>query len=557
MYPALPLNLFGRKIPTLLDQIDEIQSDSFSPILCPCICPTESSWEHVVLHEFSVSEIFVFQHILSRNLLQLFKQNKFECYHYVEEDNSEVKLFFIHASSSRCPVILNYTFSSSKHTIELLRLPFSSVPSDLSTPLYSLLHASGNSKCLESTEDLDSLSEAERFERLLSEEIRLNYAIFCLLSYYYHLSNNNEMGKELSFCTDLFKWERGSGLPDRQREIAFLMLRQALHTSQHFYTFLPYSIRPRNEYMLSPLPKRENKFAITIHRDRCDPLSKEANTYLLQLLRYNLSTLYHSIPETAMATLCEIASLFLDYEYINNSQGFFTACNSSGNRISYGYNFCLFFVFLHNFSSSSFVNSSSLSQHSVEFDYFLVSPDSFRSTNVNAINSIQRDVQGRNQRKEQEQEQEQEQELDIQNLFKSCFMYSIYNAIYSNRSVKSSELKRFLTADNCLSKDINVDMTHLLRVFRVLNDDDRKYIDDEVYRSINLTDCIIFDEYLVVRFNDYPVFIKPELIYQRRSPGTKEVSFCFIIHLFDRRSPSVIRYHPWITNRSLPSSRRV
>ena len=59
----------------------------------------------------------------------------------------------------------------------------------------------------ESAEDLDSLSEAERFEKLLSEEIRLNYAIFCLLSYYYHLSNNNELGEELSFCTDLFKWE--------------------------------------------------------------------------------------------------------------------------------------------------------------------------------------------------------------------------------------------------------------------------------------------------------------------------------------------------------------
>ena len=316
---------------------------------------------------------------------------------------------------------------------------------------------------------------------------------------------------------------------DRHREIAFLLLRQSLHTSQHFYTFLPYSIRPRNEYLLSPLPKRENKFAITIHHDSCDPLSKEANTYLLRLLRYNLSTLYHRIPETAMATLREIASLFLDYEYINNSQGFFTACNSSGNRTSYGYNFSLFFVFLHNFSSSSLMNSSSLSQHSVEFDYFLVSPDSFRSSNINSIDSVQRDLQGPNQR--QEQEQEQEQELDIQNLFKSCFMYSIYNTIYSNRSVKPSELKRFLTADNCLSKDINVDMTHLLRVFRVLNDDDRKYIDDEVYRSINLTDCIIFDEYLVVRFNDYPVFIKPELVYQRRIPGTKEVcSISLFIH---------------------------
>ena len=204
---------------------------------------------------------------------------------------------------------------------------------------------------------------------------------------------------------------------DRHREIAFLLLRQSIHTSQHFYTFLPYSIRPRNEYLLSPLPKRENKFAITIHHDSCDPLSKEANTYLLRLLRYNLSTLYHRIPETAMATLREIASLFLDYEYINNSQGFFTACNSSGNRTSYGYNFSLFFVFLHNFSSSSLMNSSSLSQHSVEFDYFLVSPDSFRSSNINSIDSVQRDLQGPNQR--QEQEQEQEQELDIQNLFKS------------------------------------------------------------------------------------------------------------------------------------------
>lgn len=519
MYPALPLNLFGRKIPSLMDRIDEIQSDSFCPVLCPCICPTESSWERVVLHHFAVSELFVFQHILSRNLLQLFQQNQFECFHYEEKDSDEVSLFFIHASSSRCPVMLIYTFSSSSHTIELLRLPFSSVPCDLSTPLYSLLHSSGNSKCLEKIDDLDSLSDAERFEKLLSEEIRLNYAIFCILSYYYHLSNNNELSEEIPFCADLFKWVCVDGLRGRHREIAFLMLRQSLHTSQHFYTFLPYSIRPRNEYMLSPLPKLENKFTITIHRDKCDPLSKEANTYLLQLLRFNLSTLYHPIPETALATLREIASLFLDYEYINNSQGFFTACNSSGARLNYGYNFCLFFVFLHNFSSSSIMNSSSLSQHSVEFDYFLVSPDSFRSPNVNLGESSQKDTQSQNQRQEQEQEQEQA----IQNLFKSCFMYSIYNTIYSNRSVKSSELKRFFTADNCLSKDINVDMTNLLRVFRVLNDEDRKYIDDEVYRSINLIDCILFDEYLVVRFNEYPVFIKPELVYQRRTPGTKEV----------------------------------
>ena len=40
----------------------------------------------------------------------------------------------------------------------------------------------------------------------IQSEIRLNYAIFCLLSYYYHLSNNNELGEELSFCTNLFKW---------------------------------------------------------------------------------------------------------------------------------------------------------------------------------------------------------------------------------------------------------------------------------------------------------------------------------------------------------------
>lgn len=205
MYPALPLNLFGRKISSLLDQIDEIQSGSFSPVLCPCICPTESSWERVVLHQFAVSELFVFQHILSRNLLQLFQQNRFECFHYEEKDEDEVSLFFIHASSSRCPVMLIYSFSPSNHTIELLRLPFSSVPSDLSTPLYSLLHSSGNSKCLESVEDLDSLSAAERFEKLLSEEIRLNHAIFCVLSYYYHLSNNNDLGEELPLCTDLLK----------------------------------------------------------------------------------------------------------------------------------------------------------------------------------------------------------------------------------------------------------------------------------------------------------------------------------------------------------------
>lgn len=339
---------------------------------------------------------------------------------------------------------------------------------------------------------------------------------------------------------------------NRHREIAFLMLCHSFHTSQHFYTFLPYSIRPRNEYMLSSLPKLENKFAITIHRDKCDPLSKEANTYLLQLLRFNLSVLYHPIPETALATMREIASLFLDYEYINNSQGFFTACNASGNQIMCGYNFCLFFVFLHNFSSSSVMNSSSLSQHSVEFDYFLISPDCFRSSNVNSNDSGEKSTHGQCQG----QIQEQEQELDIQNLFKSCFMYSIYNTIYSNRSVTSSELKRFLTADNCLSKDINVDMTHLLRVFHVLHDEDRKYIDDEVYRSINLIDCIIFDEYLIVRFNEYPVFIKPELIYQRRLPGTKEVSFS-LKHSFHRRLLRVMRFPPWIISRLLPSLRKV
>ena len=191
MYPALPLNFYRNDILSFNDSLDRVLSDSFDPFLCPCICSYRDNWESIILHQSLVSDVSILQHKLSRNLLQLFHQNGFECFHY-EEHNEEMKLYFIHTSSSCCPVILVYSYTSSSLIIRLLRLPFSSVPPIISTPLWTLLQSQIHAVKEKSGDEIATLSEKEAFEKLLSEEIRLNYAVFSLLSYYYHLSNGKQ-----------------------------------------------------------------------------------------------------------------------------------------------------------------------------------------------------------------------------------------------------------------------------------------------------------------------------------------------------------------------------
>ena len=301
-------------------------------------------------------------------------------------------------------------------------------------------------------------------------------------------------------------------IPSR-KEIATLLLRRSTHTSQHFYTFLPSSYQSRYGYSISR-SKRINKYMIPIHHNKCDLISNEANSYLIQLLRFNLAMIYNSIPEVAFRTLREIASESLDFAYINDSQGFFVVCDSTGNLItSESSNFYLFFVFLHNFSSSA-LTKSSLGQQSVEFDYFLLSPDSFQSGSFPVVNEpVQKNTLF-------------PQELFIQDLFKSCFMYSIYSSVCTDRGVSSSELKRFMTSDNCSTGMITVNVKFFLRVLSVLNESDRSRIDSEIMHSINSLDCIIYDDYLVVRCNEYPVFIRMDLAHPVKASSSQEVC-CF------------------------------
>lgn len=279
----------------------------------------------------------------------------------------------------------------------------------------------------------------------------------------------------------------------RTQEIGMLLLHRAIHLSQHFYTFIPSNHLSTSPFTqdLSSLSSSSSKFKISIRRNKCDLISNESNFYLYNLLLYNLHILYHVLPSSVVSTLREIASSSLDFSYINTSQAFFTVCDASGNKLSSrDTQFYLFIVFLHNFSNSS----PSSGQQFVKLDYFFLSPSFFNcNTLINASEDRERG--------------EIPQETVIQDLFKSCYFYTLYHSIVVRHVINGTELHRFLTSDNCSSFSIDIDVSPLLQTLPYLSSKQLLDLDNDVINSLACLPCAFCEEYFLVCCPSFPCFI--------------------------------------------------
>lgn len=246
----------------------------------------------------------------------------------------------------------------------------------------------------------------------------------------------------------------------------------------------------------------------------------QANSYLFSIIQFNLSIRFFTLPDSMLHHLHTIASENVDYAFINHSQAFFTICDSRGNSLtSRETEFSLYLLFLHDFSSQSsmrdwWLNHSLIAGQSfITIDSFLASPSFF---SVSAITNAQ-DIREKGTIP---------QEVQISDLFKSCFLYTVYHSIRNDYPVNSSELQRFLTSDSCSSGTIQVDLSPLLRVLPVLTSDEIESFDDTLVAMIDSMNCLMFKEWLVVRCDSFPTFIRMDIVHSKRSGTSNEVG-CF------------------------------
>ena len=223
-------------------------------------------------------------------------------------------------------------------------------------------------------------------------------------------------------------------------------------------------------------------------------LMNERNNYLYGLVKFNLNVMFHPFPEGYLEVLKEIAKSSLDYAYINQAQAFFAVCDSRGKPLmSRDSEFFLFLLFLQDLASSS--HHQTTGQQFIKVDYFFLTPSSFQSDTIDS----------------QQVELCIPQQEHIQSLFKSCFFYSFYHSIVSTGLGNSAEIHKFLTAEDCRTSCIDMDMRMLLHILPDLSDTEREAIDAELLTYLRSLPCSLFDEFLVVNCDAYPCFVKLEL----------------------------------------------
>ena len=116
------------------------------------------------------------------------------------------------------------------------------------------------------------------------------------------------------------------------------------------------------------------------------------------------------------------------------------------------------------------------------------------------------------------------QEAQLTNLFKAACAYTLYNSIRANHPLNSTELQRFLIADNCAFGKVNVDLSPLLRVLPVMTEEEIRIFDSTVVTAVDQLNCLMYEDWLVVRCDAYPVFIQMNIVHaNKRHPGNEEV----------------------------------
>lgn len=268
-------------------------------------------------------------------------------------------------------------------------------------------------------------------------------------------------------------------------------------------------------------PLLTNRFSIPFIHSKTDSVSTQANSYLFSILQFNLSIRFSPLPENLLNHLHSIAAENVDYLFIHHSQAFFTICDSRGNSLtSRETEFSLYLLFLHDFSSqsSTSVSSTSLSfvggQSFITIDSFLASPSFFSVSSITNAQDIR-------------EKGTIPQEVQISDLFKSCYLHTLYHSIRNDFPVNASELQRFLTSDCCSSGMIQIDLSPLLRVLPVLTSNEIQSFDETVVTMIDSMNCLMFKEWLVVRCDSFPTFIRMDIVHSKRNSTSNEVGCIF------------------------------
>ena len=294
-----------------------------------------------------------------------------------------------------------------------------------------------------------------------------------------------------------------------------LLLRRSIHCSQHFYTFTPLSHNVSSSNC--SVKETPNPFKLALPSTKCDLVSNQANSYLFSLLQYNLSWRFFTPPEWLSAHLHSFATESNDFAFIPHSQLFMTICDARGGSVSsFDSEFFVYLLFLHDFSASNSVgctgSSASASGAFIKIDSFFTSPFAFTAS------SLQKAT-------EERQSGVIPQEVQISDLFKSCFFYTIYNSICTELPLNPSEVRRFLTSDSCGKGVVSMELSPFLRVLPVLSESERQAIDTTIVQAIDRLHCWMFEEWLVVPCDAFPTFIRLDLVHTgKRQSSVGELS---------------------------------
>ena len=165
-------------------------------------------------------------------------------------------------------------------------------------------------------------------------------------------------------------------------------------------------------------------------------------------------------------------------------------------------------VCLHH--SLSFIGGQSF----ITIDSFLASPSFFSVSSITNAQDIR-------------EKGTIPQEVQISDLFKSCYLHTLYHSIRNDFPVNASELQRFLTSDCCSSGMIQIDLSPLLRVLPVLTSNEIQSFDEMVVTMIDSMNCLMFKEWLVVRCDSFPTFIRMDIVHSKRNSTSNEVGCIF------------------------------
>ena len=350
IFPSLRLNLTHQSnlFSNLTQKLENSDTCQNNPILCPCVPAAHFCWESYEIHRHPVNAYFILHSILSSHILDWLQLNHFQLYR-CSETGDGTQAYLTSTRNTGRQLVLRYSRGSEQHTLEVLYQPFiSTLLQPPITPLSTLLECSQRKRNRMTIPETEEKVLLHVYLEQMSTELQLNSVLFDLLSRLFNsvlthqVSSSTITNSTLFIHLILFIF--------REQEVVRILLQRCIHSTQHFYAFLP--VLPTSHSHTCPL--LSNKFSVPFVHSKSDSISMQANSYLFSIIQFNLSIRFFTLPDSMLHHLHTIASENVEYAFINHSQAFFTICDSRGNSLtSRETEFSLYLLFLHDFSSQS------------------------------------------------------------------------------------------------------------------------------------------------------------------------------------------------------------